>query len=132
MHGGHDDVVLVVEDDLDTREGLCDLLEVEGYRAVAAGDGTEAMAALGALPQPPCVVLLDLMMPGMNGWAFMGWFASQPQYAQVPVILISAVADLQHQAQMLRVADCLTKPVPIDRFLAKVGEFCAGPAAGRA
>ena len=59
---------LVVDDDPDIREALAGILADEGYQVTACADGAQALAHLGAGSDPPCLILLDLMMPGMSGW----------------------------------------------------------------
>ena len=63
--------VLVIDDDADIRGALVGALEDEGYRAMSAANGLEALEVLRILPTPPSVILLDLMMPVMDGWQFL-------------------------------------------------------------
>lgn len=87
--------VLVVDDEPDIREAVSDVLADEGYEVVGARDGVEAMKKLKACH--PAVVLLDLMMPGMNGWEFCAVQHADPDVAGIPVVVASAlgrVADL--------------------------------------
>ncbi len=117
--------VLVVEDEIDAREVICDTLEVVGRKAVGAPDGLEARQALEAAGEVPCVIVLDLMMPGMNGWEFREWQRSQPRFADVPVVVLSAIRDLPTEAAKLQ-ADFLAKPVSFTALLEKVEKHC-GP-----
>ncbi|HYO72135.1 MAG TPA: response regulator [Archangium sp.] len=121
----HEDVILVVEDDEDLREGLCDLLEAEGYRAVGVFNGLEALQYLRA-HRLPCVILLDLMMPGMSGGEFRARQLADAMLARVPTIVVSAM-DLNHQqAQVLNAAGYLSKPVSVARLSQTVRQHCQG------
>src|SRR5262245_9174463 len=83
--------VLIVEDEKELREMLCEALELNGYNVVPAIEGGAALKALERIDHV-CLVLLDLLMPGMNGWDFFAQMRSQPKYATVPVIVHSSVA----------------------------------------
>ncbi|MCO5166769.1 MAG: response regulator [Planctomycetes bacterium] len=122
------DTILLVEDDPGIREALCELLTDSGYRAAAAADGQDAIRLLEGDGRAPCLVLLDLMMPGMNGWEFRRWLAGRPELAQVPVVLLSAHANLPAEARALDVAAFLRKPIDVDRMLDTVASLC-GPSA---
>ena len=81
--------VLIVEDDVDIREAMQEILEAEGYRACSAANGAEALRLLDRVHKPG-LVLLDLMMPVMDGHAFLEVFRSNPKFADVPVVVVSA------------------------------------------
>jgi len=81
--------VLIVEDDTDIREAMQEILEAEGYRACSASNGAEALRLLDRVHKPG-LVLLDLMMPVMDGHAFLEVFRSNPNFADVPVVVVSA------------------------------------------
>jgi CheY-like chemotaxis protein len=100
--------LLVVEDDGDIREALWALLEEEGYSVALAANGKEALAKLDPLP---AVILLDLMMPVMDGFTFLETLRRDPapQRAQIPVILITAAP--RHVAATTGVPEILTKPI---------------------
>jgi CheY-like chemotaxis protein len=89
--------VLVVDDDRDVREALVELLAGRGFRVTAAADGREALQILRALRVPPFVVLLDLMMPVMDGYEFLAAQRNDPSIAAVPVAVVTAAhgVDLQ-------------------------------------
>jgi CheY-like chemotaxis protein len=82
--------VLVVDDDMDLREVLCELLSSLGRTPVPARDGKEALATLRSDPQAFCVVLLDLMMPGIDGWQFRREQLADAAIAHVPVVMMTA------------------------------------------
>lgn len=111
--------VLIVEDEPDLREIMRDVLESEGYRVVTAADGREALASLEDVDSL-CLVLLDLLMPVMDGWDFHAAFKQLPQAAGVPVVVHSSAPERAPEG----VARVLQKPLKLDRMLAVVKEFC--------
>jgi CheY-like chemotaxis protein len=115
--------VLVVEDDFDVRDALTQVLEMEGFRVVGAADGNEAMerARTGPLPS---VILLDLMMPVMDGWQFRTEQLRDPALAAIPVILISADGTVREKAAALSAAAFLRKPIDVEQLLALVRQYC--------
>jgi CheY-like chemotaxis protein len=116
--GGHNGfpLVLVVEDSAEIREYLELLLERGGYRVNTAGHGAEALAALYRGPHPS-VILLDLMMPGMDGRALMDCLRADPSLASIPVIVFSANPRPVPEGA----AAVLIKPSTPDEVLATVG-----------
>lgn len=82
--------ILIVDDDNDVRAALSELLEAEGFSVEGAPDGREALARLRAAKVHPAVILLDLMMPGMDGWDFRSEQMRDPQLSGVPVVIVSA------------------------------------------
>ena len=108
--------IVLVEDDEAIRETFCELLEEEGYRVLTANNGREALAVLDSLHGEPCLVLLDMMMPVMDGWEFLG--ALRTDQHDIPVVVISAVAEAT--AGAVRV---VRKPVDIDTLLDAVHQY---------
>jgi two-component system response regulator MprA len=117
--------VLVVDDDPHIREVIVELLEDEGYAVIQAANGSEALHMLKEQAALPSLILLDLMMPRMNGWEFREAQRQTPALADIPVVTISAHADLLSAADRLEVDEHLAKPLDIDRLLAIVQRFCA-------
>ena len=111
-------LVLVVEDDRDVREAVSDALESEGFTVIQARDGEEALARARDLV--PSLILLDLMMPRMNGWEFRAIQAADPLLSGVPVVVVSAVADLVEE---LHPAAVLAKPFDLRHLLQAVEQF---------
>ena len=107
--------IMAVEDDDRIRRLIETVLEAEGYRVVCASNGIEALKLLDATR--PSVILLDLMMPGLDGWAFLR--AIRDQGITTPVVLVSAIRDLPAEARRLG-ADSLTKPFAVEDLVAKV------------
>ncbi|HMI84519.1 MAG TPA: ATP-binding protein [Polyangiaceae bacterium] len=113
--------ILVVDDEADIRESLGPILENEGYHTVLAGNAAEALDYLHAA-QAPSLILLDLMMPVMDGWQFLAERNGDPALKRIPVIVISAQPDVE--AKVIRAnAGYLQKPVPMDRLIETIEHF---------
>jgi CheY-like chemotaxis protein len=82
--------ILIVDDDNEVRSALSEMLEEEGFSVEGAPNGREALARLRGGTVHPAVILLDLMMPGMDGWDFRSEQMRDPRLAQVPVVIVSA------------------------------------------
>ncbi|MBI2391967.1 MAG: response regulator [Deltaproteobacteria bacterium] len=115
MDGGQRRRVLVVEDDEGIREALCDLLETEGFDVVSAVHGRDALDKLKNSGPQPDVILLDLMMPVMDGWAFRAEQQSDPALAEIPVVVITA--SRQADLATLNPRAFLKKPIDFDELL---------------
>jgi DNA-binding response OmpR family regulator len=113
--------VLIVEDDEDLREMMAQLLTLEGYDAATVANGREALDYLHRATTPH-VILLDLMMPIMDGWEFRRQLEADPTLAPVPVIVLSALD--QVRASSIHAAAYLKKPLDFDRLLALVRTYC--------
>jgi CheY-like chemotaxis protein len=112
--------VLIVDDDLDMRRSLVDALAQSGYQTSGAANGEEALAAL-AVPPLPDVILLDLLMPVMNGWQFCQAKMKDATAARIPVIVMSAAVSKDPASPYyIQVDDFLPKPVELDELLAKL------------
>lgn len=116
--------ILVVDDDTDIRETIIEILEENGFRALAASNGTEALAALRAMGEPPCLILLDLMMPIMDGRAFREAQQADPVLARIPVIILSAFRDSADTARELEATAFLPKPVSLQSLMNLVDTYC--------
>jgi len=114
--------ILVVDDDQDIRDTLTELLEDEGYAVVRASHGGEALEALRGEPRPD-LVLLDLMMPVMDGWQFRAEQRKDPAIASVPVLVISATGKDDKVASLAAV-QFLKKPIHLDQLLDAVERHC--------
>jgi CheY-like chemotaxis protein len=111
--------VLVVEDDVDARLVLEKLLTARGYEVHLAQNGQEALDLLHSLKRP-CLILLDLMMPVMDGWKFLGELKNTQEAAESTVIVVSAVADRMAPAGH----PIVQKPADFERLLRLVDEYC--------
>jgi CheY-like chemotaxis protein len=113
--------VLIVEDDADLREMMAQLLTLEGFRAETVANGRDALEYLRRGDRPE-IILLDLMMPVMDGWEFRRRQRADPAVADVPVVVLSALdasraTDLQETA-------FLKKPLDFERLLQLVRRHC--------
>jgi CheY-like chemotaxis protein len=113
--------VLIVEDDAELRDMMAHLLALEGYQASAVSNGVEALEYLGR-GETPDLILLDLMMPVMDGWEFRRRQASNPAVAHVPVVVLSALDP--GRAAHVSAAAFLKKPLDFDRLLELVKQYC--------
>jgi CheY-like chemotaxis protein len=107
--------VLIVEDDADIREVLADVLECEGYSVMQAANGEEALWLLRSEPLPSAIVL-DLMMPVMNGTEFRVAQLADPRLASIPVIVLTANVVATHDIERLAVAHSLMKPIRLEQL----------------
>jgi CheY-like chemotaxis protein len=113
--------VLIVEDDEDLREMMAQLLTLEGFQAAAVANGREALDYLHTTDKPN-VILLDLMMPVMDGWEFRRRQQADPDLAPVPVIVLSALD--QARTTTVDAAAFLKKPLDFDRLIQLVRAHC--------
>jgi CheY-like chemotaxis protein len=120
-------MVLVVDDDYDVREALCDVLREEGLSVDAASDGVEALVYLRS-HSPPNVILLDLMMPRMVGAQFRTEQLLDPSLATIPVVLLSADTRIAEMSNSLGAQGYLRKPVELAKLLETVSMFKNGHA----
>jgi CheY-like chemotaxis protein len=121
--GGHPKYcpVLIVEDDEDLRDMMAQMLNIEGFAAASVSNGREALDYLHATGKPQ-VILLDLMMPVMDGWEFRRQQKADPELAPVPVIVLSALD--QGRAAPVDADAFLKKPLDFDRLLNLVRDRC--------
>jgi CheY-like chemotaxis protein len=113
--------VLIVEDDDDLREMMAQLLSLEGFQAAAVANGQEALEYLRQGTAPD-LILLDMMMPVMDGWEFRRRQKSDPSMAEVPVIVLSALD--QGRITDISAEAILKKPLDFDRLLELVRTYC--------
>jgi len=113
--------VFVVEDDVDTRDMLGRFLELEGFQVEVAANGKQALDRLSSGVQP-CVILLDLMMPVMDGWQFRQQQILDAQLADIPVIVVSAAG--KDRIIAIDADGYLSKPVDLEQLLAQVNQYC--------
>lgn len=110
--------VLIVEDDADIRRAIAQVIADEGYAVRTAGDGRAALDVLrapGALL--PCVVILDLMMPVMDGWTFRAEQQSDTALAHIPVVILTADGGGPQKAAALDADGVLRKPIDLSLLL---------------
>lgn len=113
--------VMVVDDDADMRDAVVEILADAGFRAIAAGNGQEALEMLLGADERPSLILLDLMMPVLDGWQFCAAQQRDPALADVPVVLMSAGA-APTQGEISGVAAVVQKPFEIETLLQVIAE----------
>jgi CheY-like chemotaxis protein len=129
--------ILVVDDDDDIREAVAEVLRDEGYETWGAANGQEALRALEGTGERPELILLDLMMPVMDGWDFLLWLDEREDLRLTPVAIMSAHPSIQRAFDIARVRPgfphlqlhggnrmLLPKPLSILQLLSVVGEAC--------
>jgi CheY-like chemotaxis protein len=114
------EAVLLVEDSRPLQTAMRACLEGAGYRVLSADSGAAALDLLAAFA-PRCLVLLDLMMPGMSGWELLSRLRQTPKLSAHPVVLVSAARRPQAEGA----SRFLAKPFSPEQLRALVAEFCA-------
>jgi DNA-binding response OmpR family regulator len=114
--------ILIVDDDPGTRAFLADLLQSHAYPVMTAPDGEQALAM--ARERGPCLILLDLLMPGLDGFGFRAAQARSPELANTPVIIISGLGDEMQVARRIGPVAELPKPIDVDALLEQVALYC--------
>jgi CheY-like chemotaxis protein len=123
MAGG----VLIVEDDDDIRADLTSILRLKGFAVEEAANGRDALTRLRD-GVPPCLVVLDLMMPVMNGWELRGAMREDPVLAPIPVVVVSGVGRIgDDDFKSLDPAAVLVKPFELAKLLELVARYCHKP-----
>lgn len=115
--------VLIIEDDAELREVLCQVLTDAGYRVGSLSNGRDALRSLKRRKYPPGLILLDLMMPVMDGWAFLEEKNRLPEANSIPVVVLSAFPARNVAAQAV-----VPKPIDLNRLIATVEKFRPRPA----
>jgi CheY-like chemotaxis protein len=115
--------ILIVEDDPDVREVLQSFLTAEGYAAEGVANGQEALAHLRGATELPRLILLDLMMPVMDGWQFLRERAVEPTLVDIPVLVMTGGPPRTTPTDN-GVAEIIAKPVDLATLLEKVGRHC--------
>jgi CheY-like chemotaxis protein len=116
-------LVLVVDDDPLVRDAMTLDLTMQGFKVTSAADGQEALDLMRV--QRPSVVVLDLEMPGVDGWSFRERQLQDARLASVPVVVVSGYTDAERQARALNAARGLQKPVDLDELHEAISTFCA-------
>jgi CheY-like chemotaxis protein len=118
--------LLLVEDDDDIRVDLCALLDHRGYQVSTVRNGREALDYLRS-HEPPQLILLDLMMPGMDGWQLRVELLKDKRWAAIPVLLLSGAGGLATEAAALGAVAFLNKPFKMSQLLGLVQQHCGPP-----
>jgi len=118
--------VFVIDDNVDIRDGLSIVLMAEGYAVETAANGREALNKLYRGLQP-CIILMDLMMPVMNGFEFRQEQLANPVFASIPLIAYSGVTDPRQTAVQLNADAYIHRPEQTEHILALVDRYCLKP-----
>jgi CheY-like chemotaxis protein len=118
--GRHSATILVVDDDRGAMEALSDILEYEGYHVQRAQDGLQALEHLQTNRPYPNLIILDLLMPVMDGWEFRSRQKQDPELARIPVLVVTAIG----ATAGIDAAGVLRKPVDVDALLRMVARHC--------
>jgi CheY-like chemotaxis protein len=117
--------ILIVDDDEDVREAVRTVLENAGYRTAEAEDGREALALVQNAEDKPALLLLDLMMPSMDGWQLRAQLRSDPELAAIPFVILTAHAGVLRAVSDVRPeTPVLSKPLNVERLLQAVATYC--------
>lgn len=116
-------IILLVEDNAQTRAAMKTLLELEQYRVAAVGDGDSALRLLRGGVRP-ALILLDLRLPGKDAFQFRVEQLQDPDLSPIPVVVYSGAIDVAEQAQALGAVASLHKPIEVDSLLEVVARHC--------
>lgn len=112
--------ILVVEDNKEIQDSLKLALEIEGYHVFTADNGKQALEQLSRIPTP-CIILLDLMMPVMNGWEFVDEISKDLMLSTIPIVVVSAFGDKKGTPKSI---GYIQKPIDLDTLLDTVAKHC--------
>jgi len=118
--------IMVVDDDAEVREAVTDLLENHGYAVVPASNGKEALDELKALDMRPALILLDLMMPVMDGQTFCAEQQSDPELKDIPVVVFTSFSAAMEQMKSVEDKPRLEKPVQAEELLHSIDLWSDG------
>jgi CheY-like chemotaxis protein len=124
MHSSQD-FILVVEDDQDIRETLIEMLTDEGFVVHGEINGQEALEFLNRSSKNPSLILLDFMMPVMDGYEFRQKQIEKPELAKIPTVFLSADGRLEKKAVQLGVHEFIKKPINIDKLFEVAEKYCS-------
>jgi len=115
--------VLVIEDEPYLCDLIADVLEAEGHQPSKAANGLDALSRIAECK--PQLILLDLMMPVMDGWEFLAALRSNPDWRDIPIVIITAVYDIARTQQESGARAVITKPFDIDQLVDMVNSYAA-------
>jgi CheY-like chemotaxis protein len=118
-------MLLLVDDDCELRETLKEFLALQGYIVQGASNGSEALQLCRGSDTPPELILLDLMMPVLDGWGFLGERGKDPRLASIPVVMVSGSSGIERKAKEAGATAVITKPVEPHALLEMIGRFAS-------
>lgn len=116
--------ILIVEDDSEIRQSLVEILKDEGYLVYSAENGRKGLDVLGKCDPLPGLVILDIMMPVLDGFGFRESQLTDDRLSNVPTVLFSADGNLTEKASRAQVSEFLAKPVDLDILLSLARKYC--------
>jgi CheY-like chemotaxis protein len=117
------DEILIIEDDDDLRDSLNELLTIHNYQVIGVSNGREALDRLES-GLSPCIIILDLMLPVMNGWDFRQQQLADNRWSEIPTIVLSGVNDLALESSRLQAVGFFSKPIDFPSLFQTVDRFC--------
>ena len=121
---GSNKLVMIVDDDRDVRDSVCEALEDHGYQTIGASHGKEALELLRSSAAKPCIIVLDMMMPVMDGWAFRAAQREDSTLSSIPVLVLTAHSSASETAHEMGAVGFLRKPVSLQELLTAVEQAC--------
>jgi CheY-like chemotaxis protein len=118
--------ILIVEDDDAIRDALKEVLLDVGYAVECASNGKQALEILQEAPWVPSVILLDIMMPIMDGYGFRERQLSDPRFANIPTVVLSADSHLDEKSRRLMTKYFIKKPIDLEKLLSMIEELSQG------
>jgi CheY-like chemotaxis protein len=116
-------VLLIVDDNRELRETLAEFLSLKGHAVECAANGREAVQLIAAPETRPELILLDLLMPVLDGWGFLAERAREPVLADVPVVILSACEEVTEKAKEAGAVAVVRKPVEPQTLLRVIEHF---------
>lgn len=118
--------ILYADDDLELTRLVEDCLSAEGYEIIIANDGEEGLEKL--ITEQPDLVILDVMMPQLNGWEIVRYMREKDEYREIPVLMLTGIGPTLNEmtAPLYGANDHLDKPFEIDDLMAKVSALLGG------
>ena len=116
--------ILIVEDDLDIRQSLADVLEDEGYPVLLAQNGEDGLKVLKEVSNQPGLVILDMMMPVMDGFGFRDAQIKDPAMADIPTAIFSADGKLPEKAMKTGIKEFIRKPFNLNQLFDLAEKYC--------
>ena len=117
-------LVQIVEDDPSIRDAIHEVLEDHGYTLLAASNGKQALEQLRTTAVKPCLILLDVMMPVLDGWGFRAAQRGDPELSDIPVVVLTALPNGEQTARAMGAAGYLGKPVELEVLIKTIEAHC--------
>lgn len=115
--------VLLIEDEDEVRNSVQTILEAQGYEVILATNGQEGLDALQTMAVAPCLILLDLLMPVMDGWAFLKHLRTSAPKGHIPIVAFSHEC-VEQKARFTQIKKVLTKPIEFYELLSVLEDYC--------